>query len=143
LTLGNAWLAAGRPEPPGKVLGMFESWVRVIGGILMVAKIPGFLDNIEDLYPEADLESDEQREFFIEWRKKFKTNAVTTVELATLESGLPDCVLEALDRKAKLAYYLRGLKDKKVRLEKNGPTYTAESRRNRNNMTEWFLKEGS
>jgi hypothetical protein len=142
LTLGQAWIAAGRPAPPGKVLGMFESWVRVIGGILMVAKVPGFLENIEDLYAEADLESGEQREFFTEWRKKFNV-PVTVVELVTLETGLPNCVLEAPDRRAKLGYYLRGLKDKKVRLEKNGPTYTAASRRNRLNLTEWFLREGS
>jgi hypothetical protein len=142
LMLGAAWIAAGMPAPEGKVLGMFESWVGVIGGILEVAKIPGFLDNIEDLYAEADQEGGEQREFFIEWRKKFKT-PVTAVELVTLEIGLPARVVEAADRKAKLGYYLRGIKDKKVRLEKGGPTYTAEARRNRLNLTEWFLKEGN
>ena len=46
-------------------------------------------------------------------------------------------VVEALDRKAKLAYYLRGLKDKKVRLVKNGPTYVAVSSRNPQNITQW------
>ena len=133
--------APGRPAPPGKVLGMFESWVRVIGGILMVAEIRGFLDSIEDLYAEADLESGEQREFFPAWRAKFKVPV--TIELAGLETGLPNIVLEAIDRKAKLGYYLREIKDKAVRLEKNGLTYIAVSRRNRNNLTEWFLKEGT
>ena len=142
LTLGRAWIAAGRPAPTGKTtLGMFESWVRVIGGTLMVAEIPGFLENIEDLYSEADQEGGEQREFFIEWQKKFPDQPVMTYELAALEAGLPNVVVEALDRKAKLAYYLRGLKDKKVRLVKGGPTYVAESRRNRNNITQWYLKE--
>jgi hypothetical protein len=141
LTLGAAWLAAGRPAPPKgtPTLGMFESWVRVIGGTLMVAGISGFLENIEDLYAEADQEGGEQREFFIEWQKKFQD--LMTYELANLEAGLPTVVVEALDRKAKLAYYLRGIKDKKVRLEKGGPTYVAVSSRNRNNITQWYLKE--
>ena len=40
LTLGQAWLAAGRPG--GIVaLGMFEGWANVIGGILKIAGIPG------------------------------------------------------------------------------------------------------
>src|SRR6516164_6851097 len=42
LTLARAWIAAGRPAGT-EVLGMFEAWTDVIGGILGVAGVPGLL----------------------------------------------------------------------------------------------------
>ena len=43
LTLAQGWIVAG--QPPGKQrLGSFESRAAVIGGILQVAEIPGFLE---------------------------------------------------------------------------------------------------
>jgi putative DNA primase/helicase len=49
LTLARAWVAAGRPAGPERPLGAFESWTRVIGGILAVAGIPGLLENAAEL----------------------------------------------------------------------------------------------
>lgn len=44
LTLVRAWLAAGRPV--GSVrLGTFEAWSRVVGGVLELAGVEGFLDD--------------------------------------------------------------------------------------------------
>lgn len=47
LTLVNAWIAAGCPAPQRvtTMLGSYESWWYVIGGILETAGIPGFLGN--------------------------------------------------------------------------------------------------
>jgi DNA polymerase-1 len=42
ITLVRAWQAAGRPQGQ-QTLGMFESWAKVMGGILLVAEQPGFL----------------------------------------------------------------------------------------------------
>ncbi len=53
LTLGQAWIAAGRPEPNVVALGNFEAWTAVIGGILQVAEVPGFLANITDMYARS------------------------------------------------------------------------------------------
>ncbi len=140
LTLGRAWLAADRPSPGEKTLGMFESWVRVIGGILLVAEIPGFLENIEDLYAEADLESGELREFFSAWLAKHGDTSTTAVTLAMLETGLPAEVLEANNRTAKLGYYLRTIKDKAIKLVKNGPTYVAKpAGKTREGVVAWKL----
>ena len=51
----RAWLAAGRP--PGKrILGSFESWAAVVGGILEHAGVPGFLQDTEQLYEAADVD---------------------------------------------------------------------------------------
>ena len=55
LTLVQAWIAAGRPKG-GVTLGSFESWARIIGGILEVAEIPGFLQNRAEVYEQSDAE---------------------------------------------------------------------------------------
>ena len=53
LTLAQGWIVAG--QPPGEQrLGSFESWTAVIGGILDIAEIPGFLENRQELYATAD-----------------------------------------------------------------------------------------
>lgn len=67
LTLGRAWLAAGWPEWHRQALGMFERWSRVIGGILQVAGVPGFLGNLEDFYEQSDAEGAAWREFVARW----------------------------------------------------------------------------
>ncbi len=49
-------MVAGRIEPyeSTPALGSYERWRDVIGGILRVAEIPGFLDNQGSLYEESD-----------------------------------------------------------------------------------------
>ena len=48
LTLVTAWVAAGQPKSR-EILGGFESWAEVIGGICEVAEVPGFLANRDEL----------------------------------------------------------------------------------------------
>src|SRR4029434_2922310 len=70
LTLIQAWIAAGKPE--GEiVLGMFEDWSQVMGGILSVAGIPGFLANLHEFYDESDTEGTAWRAFAAAWWVKF------------------------------------------------------------------------
>lgn len=79
-TLVKAWLAAGRPA--GKVtLGSFENWSQVIGGILDVAGIPGFLGNLDDLYEHSDSEVESFRGFVTAW---FETHGSKPVKVAEL-----------------------------------------------------------
>lgn len=83
LVLVRAWLAAGRP--PGKrVLGSFESWASVVGGILEHAGIPGFLHDTEQLYEAADAEGQEWREFVAAWWDKHRDHWVTASDLLEL-----------------------------------------------------------
>jgi putative DNA primase/helicase len=42
-------------------LGSFESWAGVLGGILHVAGIPGFLDNAAEFYKRSDAEGEKAR----------------------------------------------------------------------------------
>jgi hypothetical protein len=49
LTLCRAWVNCRCPAGPEKPLGSFESWTKVIGGILHVAEIPGLLGNVKEV----------------------------------------------------------------------------------------------
>lgn len=53
LTLIQAWVAAGRPKG-GRNLGMFEQWSEVMGGILDVINVPGFLMNQDEMYAASN-----------------------------------------------------------------------------------------
>ncbi|MGH6813689.1 MAG: hypothetical protein ACREDM_15565 [Methylocella sp.] len=55
LTLCRAWVAAGMPRGSA-IVGSFESWAAVIGGILAVAEVPGFLGNVDETIEAADAE---------------------------------------------------------------------------------------
>ena len=39
-----------------KTIGSFEGWAEVMGGILQVAGVPGFLGNLQEMYEQADAE---------------------------------------------------------------------------------------
>jgi hypothetical protein len=83
LVLVRAWIASGKR--PGKaVLGSFESWADVIGGILEHAGIPGFLQDTEALYEAADSEGQEWREFVGAWWEAHHDSWVPTSELLAI-----------------------------------------------------------
>jgi hypothetical protein len=70
LTLAMAWVARGRPY--GAVtIGGYEAWSRVLGGLLEVAGIPGFLANTEMRYEEADVEAADEKTFVAKWWADF------------------------------------------------------------------------
>ena len=58
LVLVSAWVAAGRPEG-NRTMGSYEGWATVTGGLLEVAGINGFLDNLDEFRTEFDSESAE------------------------------------------------------------------------------------
>ena len=47
-TLARAWIREGCPEPSTRRLASFEHWSQVVGGILEIAGIPGFLQTPAD-----------------------------------------------------------------------------------------------
>ena len=81
LTLFRGWCAQGQPVPDLPTIGGFEPWTRVIGGVLHVAGIEGFLDNLERIYGEFDTESTEWRTFLSEWHGRLGEHALTNGEL--------------------------------------------------------------
>ena len=72
LTLIQAWIAAGRPLHETR-LGSFEKWSEVMGGVLDVAGIPGFLGNLNELYAASDGDGQLWREFTGAWWDEFRT----------------------------------------------------------------------
>jgi len=69
LTLVQAWLSRGRPEY-GHTLGSFDSWAKVVGGILQTAGIDGFLEDMADLYDSADSDMAEWYALIETWWEK-------------------------------------------------------------------------
>jgi hypothetical protein len=85
LTVARAWFVAGCPEAPSKTpraLGGFEDWQRVLGGILAYAGIEGFLDNLDELYEQADDDTPQWEAFLLAWRTTFADRAVSVAEVA-------------------------------------------------------------
>ena len=60
LSIILAWIKAGCPKPDSsKVLGSFEGWVDVIGGILKFIKVEGFLEGLDYIQNQAEEETNE------------------------------------------------------------------------------------
>jgi hypothetical protein len=83
LTLIQAWIAAGRPLFDHR-LGSFERWSEVIGGVLQVAGIPGFLGNLNELYAAADSDGQMWREFTGAWWEAYREEPKRVSELNQL-----------------------------------------------------------
>jgi hypothetical protein len=80
LTMVRAWIARGRPTGK-KTLGMFERWSEVMGGILEVAGIPGFLSNLVEFYEESDAEGATWRAFLAAWWERHGESETTVKDL--------------------------------------------------------------
>ncbi|MCC6311595.1 MAG: hypothetical protein IT345_11880 [Trueperaceae bacterium] len=83
LVLVQSWLAAGR-APGATLLGSFEGWSEILGGILAHAGIAGFLANLEELYERADVEGQQWREFTAAWHARFGDQPVKVTQLFEL-----------------------------------------------------------
>jgi hypothetical protein len=66
LTLVQAWIAEGMPRR-GPRMGSFQSWADIMGGILAVAFVPGFLANQDELLERFDEARGELTEFLEIW----------------------------------------------------------------------------
>jgi len=71
LTLVKKWIADGRPQADDVILGSYEGWIAVVGGILKAVNIEGFLANATELYDQLDLERQAWIEFFWMWAETY------------------------------------------------------------------------
>lgn len=83
LTLVRGWIVAGKPMAD-VTLGSYEEWAATMGGILDVAGVPGFLDNLAAFYEGADLEGAAWRQFVALWAEKYQSNKIGVADLFTL-----------------------------------------------------------
>ena len=97
LTLARAWFVAGCPQPATTILGSFEEWCRIVGGILEFAGVSGFLGNLDELYRQSDPTVAAWEAFLIElfnWKSKSGFKVADAVARAKedekLRSTLPE-----------------------------------------------------
>jgi len=63
LSCAHQWFDAGEPHPSCPIVGSFEEWCRIVGGILEYAEITGFLQNRERIRETVDLDMVQWEEF--------------------------------------------------------------------------------
>jgi putative DNA primase/helicase len=80
LTICQAWLAAGRPRG-ARTIGSYENWAQVLGGVLDVAGVEGFLGNLDEMLEASDGEGAVWRSFVSAWWDRFGTAEVGTNDL--------------------------------------------------------------
>jgi hypothetical protein len=82
LTVARAWIVAGKPLPEDLPrLGGYESWVRVVGGILAYIDIRGFLGNLSEMYERNDSETPLWTAFVAAWYERFGDKSMSGAEL--------------------------------------------------------------
>ena len=90
LTLVQAWISAGKPawspEPGTRTLGGFEAWCNVIGGILSVAGIPGFMTGSRP-GDRPSRKTDEWKDLIDKWAEKHGSDRVGAKEIYPLLNG--------------------------------------------------------
>lgn len=86
LSLVQAWINEGMPE--GKAtLGRFESWAGIIGGILEVSVVSGFLSGRERLYNDADSETKEWAALCEAWWSAYGERPISARDLFKIVKG--------------------------------------------------------
>jgi hypothetical protein len=106
LTIARAWFVAGKPKAENLPrLGSFETWTEIVGGMVTFAGIPGFLDNLSELYDKADEGGAEWEAFLSEWWRQRGEDSITVKDLTALledekqfREALPGDLLEAWDK---------------------------------------------
>ena len=83
LVLVQNWVMKGCPQSDNK-LGSFERWSAVIGGILEVNNIRGFLGNLDEIYEHSDKEGLAWRGLVIKWSAFYQENNVDIQDLYRL-----------------------------------------------------------
>jgi hypothetical protein len=80
LTLCQAWIAAGRPRG-GRTIGSYEAWAQVLGGVLEVVGVEGFLGNLDEIMEASDSEGPAWSAFVAGWWDRFGTAEVGACDL--------------------------------------------------------------
>jgi hypothetical protein len=108
LTMARAWYLVGQTKPDSPVMGSYQAWCRILGGILQFSGIAGFLENLDAMYEKADLEGREWEAFLSAWHAHYGGAVVLVKELveetqkeegSALREALPSRLAEATSKK--------------------------------------------
>ncbi|MDD4921637.1 MAG: hypothetical protein PHS30_04055, partial [Bacteroidales bacterium] len=82
ITITRAWIRDNKPVPDNQVvLGGFEEWCNIIGGVLNYAGITGFLGNLEDMYENMDQDTIQWESFLLAWYECYGNKDVGVAEI--------------------------------------------------------------
>lgn len=103
-TMYRAWVLAGKPKSEVSVMGSFEGWSEIVGGVLDYAGIHGFLGNRNKIYNEMDSENDEWVVFVKQWHEIASGTHLTAGEVLRyinarangLFAVMPSCIEDAV-----------------------------------------------
>ena len=88
MTLVQAWLTAGRPVPEElTLLGSFEEFSRIAGGILAHAGVPGLFGNLGVFERVVESQGTEHAQFIAAWFRTFGESVVASSDLAAHAIG--------------------------------------------------------
>ncbi len=127
LTLVQAWVAEGAP-PGDYVLGQYESWAQVVGGMLDRAGIKGFLGNLDEVYSAADEETAQWEAFITAWWNTHKDIPQGSRELFRIASDHDLLLMVRGDKsehsqKTRMGIALSQMRDRQIgnfRIEQSG-----------------------
>jgi hypothetical protein len=144
LTIARAWFVAGKPAGAVEALGGFESWVKIVGGILAHAGISGFLQNLDRLYEESDPAQLQWEAFLLAILDSFDNRGFTIKELvellpnnSELTQALPDEMADE-DRKGSLQRRLgRAFSERVGRRYRATALHLMKAGTNRNKVVLW------
>ena len=100
-TMIRAWSLAGKPSSNTPIMGMYEPWCEIVGGILNFAEVKGFLGNRDKIYAEMDTETDAWLDFVQKWHSIKGNDKLTAKQILTLiiasNNGLKDLIPPELE----------------------------------------------
>jgi hypothetical protein len=86
VTLIRSWIRAGKPAYTGKLLGSYEEWTEVIGGLLEHIDMTGFLANCSELFSAAVSDHAVLKAFIQQWYDRHGETETSSGELFKIAS---------------------------------------------------------
>lgn len=146
LTLIRAWFVAGKPNPSRVNFGSFETWQRIVGGILEHAGIPGFLNNITEWRSESDFYS-QYWVSHLSWLRgtfgdtKFSTSTVRQEAMSDLGNF---CAPPNLDDPAEKSYSKKlGEAYARIKERRFDGLYLVKAGTGHNHINQWMVVDES
>jgi putative DNA primase/helicase len=138
LTLGQAWLVAGRPRA-AVTFGGFQDWAEILGGVLSLTG----LANRRLLYEQADEENAHIRAFLAEWWTTHRETYVLVKDLLTIAKNHPLGLVGKNDQGllVSLGRLVQRLEDRQYTLD--AATVTVRRGRKSHSAVLWRLEQGS
>ena len=82
ITIIRSWWMADRPLAASlPAMGGYTPWVRIVGGILDHAGVPGFLANLAEFHAQADRDANAWEAFLTAWSDELGEDSVTVSDL--------------------------------------------------------------